>query len=125
MRPEALERRLVELLLIFRMSHRDDKLGALLQRTSVEVHRTIFRDKPMDMVTRGDSTRAQIQGRHNLVDALFFNKFFNKLMILSDNCDEIHAIFKLAKIKVKLANITDSTNYILSYRIGNQIVIII
>ena len=53
---ESLECCLVELFLVFRMSDGDDEASAFLQRATVEVHRTVFRDKPMDMVTRGDST---------------------------------------------------------------------
>ena len=69
MRAEALERRLVELFLIFRMSDGDDEACALLQRATVEIHCAVFCDEPMDVVTCGDSARAQIQSRHYLVDA--------------------------------------------------------
>ena len=56
MRAKSLERRLVEFFLIFRMSHGDDEPCAFLERTAVEVHRAVFRDKPMDVVARGDSS---------------------------------------------------------------------
>ena len=69
-RPEALEGGFVQLFLELRMGNGDDEFGAFLQRTSVEVHGAIFRDEPVDVVARGDSTRTQVQSRHNLVDAL-------------------------------------------------------
>lgn len=56
MRPETLEGGFVEHLLKLGMCHRDDELGPFLQRSPVEVHRTIFGDKPMDVVARGDGT---------------------------------------------------------------------
>ena len=56
MRPEALEGSLVEHLLELGVRHRDDELGSFLQRTPIEVNRTIFRDEPMDVVACGDST---------------------------------------------------------------------
>ena len=67
---ETLERRLVEHLLILRMRHRYDEFGAFLKRAAVKVHCTVFGYKPMDVVARGDSARAQIQRRHDFVDAL-------------------------------------------------------
>ena len=57
-RAEALERCLVELFLIFRMSDGDDEACAFLQRATVKVHRTVFGDEPVDMVAGGDSTGA-------------------------------------------------------------------
>ena len=54
MRSKAFEGGFVEHLLELRMGYRDDELCPFLQRTSVEVDRTIFRDEPVDVVARGD-----------------------------------------------------------------------
>ena len=56
MRPKSFEGGFVEHLLELGMRHRDDEFGPFLQRASVEIHRTIFRDEPVDVVARGDCT---------------------------------------------------------------------
>ena len=56
MRPESLEGGFVQLFLELRMGNGDDELGTLLQRTSIEVDGTGFRDEPVDVVAGGDST---------------------------------------------------------------------
>ena len=70
MRPEALEGGLVEHLLKLGMCHRDDELSPFLKRSSIKVDSAIFRNEPMDVVARGDGTRTQVQGGHDLIDAL-------------------------------------------------------
>ena len=70
MRSKPLEGSFVELLLKIGMGYGDDEFGSFLQRPAIQVDSTVFRDEPMDVVARGDSTRAQVQSRHNLVDTL-------------------------------------------------------
>ena len=53
-RAEPLERSLLQLFLELGMSDGDDQFGTFLQRSSVQVHRSVFRHEPVDVVARGD-----------------------------------------------------------------------